>query len=88
MKIGFVGDPHTGRMRALLGNERGDAAHARLWLRQIEWVREAGCSHAVIVGDVRYEVLEMHQGALITGQLRPLFEGEEKPTLKLASNNQ
>ena len=52
MKIGFVGDPHTGRMRALLGNERGDAAHARLWLRQIEWVREAGCSHAVIVGDV------------------------------------
>ncbi|NVO05658.1 MAG: cell shape determination protein CcmA, partial [Rhodoferax sp.] len=28
-----------------------------------------------------------HQGALITGQLRPLLEGEEKPTLKLAANN-
>jgi hypothetical protein len=30
----------------------------------------------------------MHQGALITGQLRPLLEQEEKPTLKLAANNQ
>jgi len=27
---------------------------------------------AVIVGDVRYEVLEMHQGATIDGELRPL----------------
>jgi cytoskeletal protein CcmA (bactofilin family) len=43
---------------------------------------------ARIEGDVQYAALEMHQGALITGQLRPLFEGEEKPTLKLASNNQ
>jgi cytoskeletal protein CcmA (bactofilin family) len=42
---------------------------------------------ARIEGDVQYAALEMHQGALITGQLRPLFEGEEKPTLKLASNN-
>jgi hypothetical protein len=24
---------------------------------------------------------------LITGQLRPILEGEEKPTLKLAANN-
>ncbi len=43
---------------------------------------------ARVEGDVQYAALEMHQGALITGQLRPLFEGEEKPTLKLASNNQ
>jgi cytoskeletal protein CcmA (bactofilin family) len=42
---------------------------------------------ARIEGDVQYAALEMHQGALITGQLRPLLEGEEKPTLKLASNN-
>jgi cytoskeletal protein CcmA (bactofilin family) len=42
---------------------------------------------ARIAGDVQYAALEMHQGALITGQLRPLLEGEEKPTLKLAANN-
>src|SRR5689334_5792810 len=33
---------------------------------------------ARIVGDVRYEVLEMHQGATIDGELRPL-QAEEKP---------
>ena len=43
---------------------------------------------ARIEGDVRYAALEMHQGALITGQLRPILENEEKPTLKLAANNQ
>jgi cytoskeletal protein CcmA (bactofilin family) len=43
---------------------------------------------ARIDGDVQYAALEMHQGALITGQLRPILIGEEKPTLKLASNNQ
>jgi cytoskeletal protein CcmA (bactofilin family) len=42
---------------------------------------------ARIEGDVHYAALEMHQGALITGQLRPVLEGEEKPTLKLAANN-
>jgi cytoskeletal protein CcmA (bactofilin family) len=42
---------------------------------------------ARIEGDVQYVALEMHQGALITGQLRPLLEGEEKPTLSLAANN-
>ena len=41
---------------------------------------------AVIVGDVRYEVLEMHQGATIDGELRPL-NAEEKPALKLAASN-
>ena len=40
---------------------------------------------ARIEGDVQYTALEMHQGALITGQLRPLLEGEEKPPLKLAA---
>lgn len=43
---------------------------------------------ARIEGDVQYAALEMHQGALITGQLRPILVGEEKPTLKLAANNQ
>lgn len=43
---------------------------------------------ARIEGDVQYAALEMHQGALITGQLRPILAGEEKPTLKLAANNQ
>ena len=42
---------------------------------------------ARIEGDVEYAALEMHQGAMITGQLRPLIGGEEKPTLKLAANN-
>ena len=39
---------------------------------------------ACISGDVRYEVLEMHQGATIDGELRPL-KAEEKPALKLAA---
>ncbi len=43
---------------------------------------------ARIEGDVHYAALEMHQGALIAGQLRPLLSEEEKPTLKLAANNQ
>jgi cytoskeletal protein CcmA (bactofilin family) len=43
---------------------------------------------ARIEGDVEYAALEMHQGALIAGQLRPLLDNEEKPTLKLAANNQ
>jgi cytoskeletal protein CcmA (bactofilin family) len=42
---------------------------------------------ARIHGDVHYMALEMHQGALIAGQLRPIIEDEEKPTLKLAANN-
>ena len=41
---------------------------------------------AQITGDVRYEVLEMHQGATIDGELRPL-KAEEKPSLKLAPAN-
>jgi cytoskeletal protein CcmA (bactofilin family) len=48
---------------------------------------------ANIEGDVSYRALEMHQGAVITGQLRPLVAAgaaagdEEKPLLKLAANN-
>ena len=43
---------------------------------------------ARIVGDVHYTALEMHQGATISGQLRPSLAGEPKPTLKLAANNE
>lgn len=43
---------------------------------------------AKIEGDVSYKALEMHQGAVIFGQLRPTSQGvEEKPVLKLAANN-
>ena len=42
---------------------------------------------ARIQGDVHYTALEMHQGALITGQLHPIIRSEEKTTLKLAANN-
>lgn len=42
---------------------------------------------ARILGDVHYVALEMHQGAMVTGQLRPVVALEEKPTLKLASNS-
>ncbi|MFM6991101.1 MAG: polymer-forming cytoskeletal protein [Rhodoferax sp.] len=42
---------------------------------------------ARIEGDVSYASLEMHQGALVAGQLRPLLGAEAKPALKLAANN-
>ncbi len=42
---------------------------------------------ARIEGDVHYAALEMHQGALVAGQLRPLLGAEAKPALKLAANN-
>ncbi|MCK7499352.1 MAG: polymer-forming cytoskeletal protein [Comamonadaceae bacterium] len=42
---------------------------------------------AHIEGDVTYKGLEMHQGALIAGQLLPLVGAGEKPTLKLAAIN-
>ncbi|MDP2419304.1 MAG: polymer-forming cytoskeletal protein [Hydrogenophaga sp.] len=43
---------------------------------------------ARIEGDVSYKALEMHQGATISGQLKPMISGvEDKPTLKLAANN-
>lgn len=44
---------------------------------------------ARIEGDVSYKALEMHQGATISGQLKPMLAGEDadKPALKLAANN-
>ena len=43
---------------------------------------------AKIQGDVAYKALEMHQGAIIFGQLRPTdHEVSDKPLLKLAANN-
>ena len=44
---------------------------------------------AKITGDVHYKALEMHQGAMIAGQMCPATVlVEEKPPLKLASNGQ
>jgi len=42
---------------------------------------------ACIVGDVRYEVLEMHPGATIDGSVHTMAPAE-KPPLKLAASNQ
>ena len=45
---------------------------------------------AKIEGDVSYVSLEMHQGATISGQLRPLTSAaseDEKPLLKLAAKS-
>ena len=41
---------------------------------------------AMVLGDVRYGLLEMHQGAQIQGELRPAKAGE-RPGLKLAASN-
>ena len=41
---------------------------------------------ARIVGDVRYATLEMHAGAWVEGELRPLHSAE-RPALKLAASN-
>ncbi len=47
---------------------------------------------ARITGDVTYKALEMHQGAIVSGRLCPIVANlaqiDEKPTLKLAANNQ
>lgn len=46
---------------------------------------------ARVNGDVTYKILEMHQGAMVAGKLCPIVAdmvAEEKPTLKLAANNQ
>ncbi|MBI3155611.1 MAG: polymer-forming cytoskeletal protein [Burkholderiales bacterium] len=41
---------------------------------------------ARVVGDVSYQVLEMHPGATITGELAPL-DRPERPALQLAAAN-
>lgn len=46
---------------------------------------------ARIVGEVRYEALEMHQGATIDGELRPLAAPAapaDRPALQLAAANE
>ena len=40
---------------------------------------------ARIEGDVRYAAIEMHQGAVIDGEVRALRSSEERPALKLAA---
>jgi cytoskeletal protein CcmA (bactofilin family) len=40
---------------------------------------------AKIEGDVYYRAIELHLGAMVAGQLRPMPKAEEKPALKLAS---
>ena len=42
---------------------------------------------ARVIGDVRYELLEMHAGAQVNGELTPL-RSAEKPALKLAASNE
>jgi cytoskeletal protein CcmA (bactofilin family) len=42
---------------------------------------------ARIAGDVRYETLEMHQGATIDGEVRALKTLDERPALKLAASS-
>ena len=42
---------------------------------------------AVIIGDVKYESLEMHQGATIEGELHPLKADEKPALIKLAASN-
>jgi cytoskeletal protein CcmA (bactofilin family) len=41
---------------------------------------------ACVVGDIRYEALEMHQGAQVDGELRPLKAVERVPLVLAASN--
>ena len=41
---------------------------------------------ARVFGEMRYELLEMHQGAQVDGELRPL-KSPDKPALKLAASN-
>jgi cytoskeletal protein CcmA (bactofilin family) len=44
---------------------------------------------ARVFGDVRYQVLEMHPGAIVEGELKPLRAPSQldKPPLKLAASN-
>ena len=42
---------------------------------------------ARVIGDIRYQTLEMHPGAQVDGELKPL-KSTEKPSLKLAASNE
>lgn len=73
----------TGEVRAdhiIINGSVNGPVHARVLLELQPKAR--------IQGDVHYTALEMHQGAIIAGQLRPMVDAEEKPTLKLAANNE
>ena len=72
-----VGEIHADHI--IINGSVTGPVHARLMLELQPKAR--------IQGDVHYTALEMHQGALIAGQLRPIVGAEEKPTLKLAANN-
>lgn len=61
------------------GNVKG-AVHAALMLELQPKAR--------VEGDVFYRALEMHQGAMVAGHLRPQTGADVKPVLKLAANNQ
>jgi cytoskeletal protein CcmA (bactofilin family) len=41
---------------------------------------------ARVIGEVHYELLEMHPGAQVEGELKPL-KNVDKPALKLAASN-
>ena len=73
----------TGALHAdhiiISGNVKGPV-HANLMLELQPKAR--------VEGDVHYRSLEMHQGAIISGQLRPQSGADAKPILKLAANNQ
>ena len=73
----------TGALHAdhiiISGNVKGPV-HANLMLELQPKAR--------VEGDVHYRALEMHQGAIISGQLRPQSGADAKPILKLAANNQ
>jgi cytoskeletal protein CcmA (bactofilin family) len=73
----------TGALHAdhiiISGNVKGPV-HANLMLELQPKAR--------VEGDVHYRALEMHQGAIISGQLRPQSGVDAKPILKLAANNQ
>jgi len=44
-------------------------------------------SKARVTGGLRYELLEMRQGAMIDGEIRSL-KSADKPALKLAASNE
>lgn len=79
-----VGEVHADYV--IINGKVDGPVHARLMLELQPKAR--------VTGDVTYKLLEMHQGALVAGKLCPLVSGlneaatEEKPTLKLAANNE
>ena len=42
---------------------------------------------ARIEGDISYQLLEMHPGAVVEGELRPLKMSDKTPALTLAASN-